>query len=202
MKNQMKNLTKTLLASAALSLAAGSAFAQTSTLTVTGNTKAATCALGAYLATAPTVVVTSFALPDISTAALGTTVGPINAANYTKEFLIKPTSSTCISSGTGGTFNASFSATNTDANVPTRAKNNGTATGITVDLVQTASASTGTGLSIPTAPTTGAIQHGLANQPIATGTGLAFTARYYKTLVAASSVGSVTTSFTVNNEYQ
>ena len=197
----MKNLTKTLLASAALSLAAGSAFAQ-STLSVTGATKAATCALGAYLATAPNTAVTTFALPDISTAALGTTVGPINAANYTKEFLIKPTLSTCISSGTGGTFNASFSATNTDANVPTRARNTGTATGITVDLVQTASASTGTGLSIPTTPTTGALQHGLANQPIATGTGLAFTARYYKTLATASSVGTVSTSFTVNNEYQ
>jgi hypothetical protein len=158
--------------------------------------------LGAYLASAPTVVVTSFALPDISTAGLGTTVGPIRAASYTRDFLIKPTSATCISPGTGGTFNASFYAAANDPNVTTRVRNSGTATGVTVDLVQTATAATGAGLEIPTAPTTGAIQHGLANQSIATGTGLAFTARYYKTLVAASSVGSVTTSFTVNNEYQ
>jgi len=196
----MKNFTKALAALAALSVVGTSAFAQ-SILKVEGNVKAATCALSAYLASASNAPVQSIPMPDITPGVLGLAVGPIKTTAYTTAFLIKPISATCLSSGPLGTFNVNFSTTAVDANVTTRAANTGTATGVTTDLIQTASIATGAGLTIPTAPTTGALQHAIANQAIATGTGLAFTARYYKTTAAASVAGTVTTTYTLNNEY-
>jgi hypothetical protein len=196
----MKNFTKALAALAALSVVGTSAFAQT-TLKVEGNVKAATCALSAYLASAPTVAVLSIPMPDITPGVLGLAVGAIKTTAYTTAFLVKPTSTTCLSSGPLGSFNVNFSTATLDANVNTRAANTGTATGVTTDLIQTASIGTGAGLTIPTTPTTGALQHALANQAIATGTGLAFTARYYKTTTAPAVAGTVTTTYTLNNEY-
>jgi len=194
MKNQIKNLSKTLIASAALTLAAGSAFAN---LDVQGSVLPSTCALGVFSTTAAATEAT-ITLPNITTAQLKNAVGGITTVGLNTAFYVKPTNRSCTSTGT--TFNVNFYATSVDTNVNTRVANSGTATGVTTDLIQTNLVSSGVGMTIGTAATTAATQHGVAAAIILSGS-LAFSVRYYKTTTATAGVGTVITSYILNNEY-
>jgi hypothetical protein len=204
----MKNFPKAFAALAALSFVGTSAFAQ---LTVNGLVNATSCALGvtASATGAPTTSAT-IRLTDILASnarlALNGAVGPIQDAPVNTSFFVRPTSTSCGSTGTTGTFNVYFSTGSYDTNVATKAANTsavGTrASNLVIDLVPTGGTTVAPLTSgMDMTQTTPATQHGLAAAPISTGATLNFNARYYKTTTAATSGSTVTAVYTLNGVY-
>jgi hypothetical protein len=202
----MKNFPKAFAALAALSFVGTSAFAQ---LTVNGTIAAASCALGVTTsATGTPTTSATLGLPNLATTTLTaqTAAGPILGAGVLTTFFVKPTSATCTSPGTAGTFNIYFSSANLDTIATTKAANVATlatrASNVVIDLVPytaTTTAPIGTGMDIT--KTTGLTQHGMPAQPLSTGS-FQFNARYYKTSAAATTGSGVSATYVLNNEYQ
>ena len=209
MKNQIKNLSKTLIASTVLTLAAGSAFAET--LGATGTvTAAATCTLRFFASAAPNTPVTSVTLPTGTTITdLGRTVGHPTSNNSGTEFSIKAQTSTGAACNTGTTpgvvvtqFNTTWAATGTPIVVPgfgSKAANTVTAgaANVTIDLIPSGTGAKTTGLDLAGADA--AAQHGLGAANLATGQ--TFTAKYIKTNTTIATAGTVTVSYTVTAGY-
>jgi hypothetical protein len=206
MKNQLKNLSKTLIASAALALVAGSAFAEA--YSITGTVVAATCTLK-FFANGSAVSGASFIMPSSpSTAELGTTVGFPTSSNTGWNIVIKAQTATngvCVSTGVGSTtFNTTWTATGTPFATTSGQKAGNTATAtpatnVTIDLLPVGSATRAlTGLDL--AGANSAAQHGLSNALLATGQ--TFTARYFKPNTTVATAGAVSVDYTVTAAYQ
>ncbi len=206
MKKQLKNLSKALVAVAALTLATGSAFAQ---LSVSGTTVASTCAIGfsSTVLGAATSTLTLTALPALSFTQANalTAAGPIVDSLHKATFFVKPTATTCISAGGAGTFNVRFSTTTPDTTDVTKAKNTATtlaANNIVIDLVPTvptAFATSLTGMDLTRA--SAASQHGMPSVAIATGS-FSVDARYWKTSAVTTTGTNVAGVFVATAEYQ
>jgi hypothetical protein len=199
MKNLLKHLA--LLAFGSLSLAGGSVFAET--LTVTGTVIPNTCVLKFYNSStaAAAASVSTIALPTISVNDLGAAAAGLAPTNNngTPVFIKALTSAgaactTGVTTGSVGTFNVLITGTR-DVTLATKVGNattaaNGGATGVTIDLVP----ATGTVAGLDITATTFAANHGQTN--VATNAALQFTAKYYKTGAAITS-GSLSVPFTV-----
>lgn len=201
MKNQMKNLSKTLLASAALTLAAGSAFAD---LTANGAMATATCALGFSATSAGNATANlTITVPTVSTAQVNAlaAAGPIKDTFHKTTFFVKPISTSCISSGGAGTFNVYFTSSSNTA----KAANTATTTpasNLTIDLVPTSPTSIATADSgMDLTKLTAATQHGMTNALISSGN-FSVDARYWKTSALTTTGSNVTSVFVANSEYQ
>jgi hypothetical protein len=204
----MKNFPKAFASLAALSFVGTSAFAQ---LTVNGAVSATSCALGVTTSTTGTPTVTTIIrLSDILASntrlAANGAVGPIQDALVNTSFFVRPTATTCGSTGTAGTFNVYFTPGSFDTAAPTKAANTAAAgtraSNLVIDLVPT----NGTTVAplangIDMTQTTAALQHGLAAANIQTGATLNFNARYYKTTTAATTGSGVTAVYTLNGVY-
>ena len=203
----MKNFPKAFAALAALSFVGTSAFAQ---LTVNGAVNATSCALGVTTsATGTPTVTTIIRLSDILTSnarlAVNGAVGPIQDTATNTSFFVRPTATTCGTTGTAGTFNVYFTPGSLDTNAPTKVANTATgtkATNLVIDLVPTSGTTVAPLTSgIDMTQTTAATQHGLAAATISTGATLNFNARYYKTTLAATTGSTVTGAYTLVGVY-
>ena len=206
MKNQLKNLSKTLIASAALALVAGSAFAEA--YSITGTVVAATCTLK-FFANGLGTSGTSFVMPSSpSTADLGTAVGFPTGTNAGWSIVIKAQTAAngvCVSTGVlGTTFNTTWTAAGTPFATTSGQKAGNTATvtpatNVTIDLLPVGSLTRAlTGLDL--AGATSAAQHGLSTALLATGQ--TFTAKYFKPNTTLATAGAVKVDYTVTAAYQ
>ena len=201
----MKNLTKTLLASAVLTLAAGSAFAQ---LTPSGTALAPTCTIGfSTTAAGAATAALPITLPPVPRGVVNalTAAGPIKAAAYKTTFFVKPIDTTCVG-GASGTFNVYFSASAADTNNVKKASNTTTsadkALNLVIDLIPTTATTKATAdLGMDMTLTTAADQHGMAAVNITNGA-LSVDARYWKTTTAVTAGTNVSGRFTATIEYQ
>ncbi|MEI7515971.1 MAG: hypothetical protein WCK81_11340 [Betaproteobacteria bacterium] len=205
MKNQLNNLSKALVAVAALTLGTGSAFAQ---LTVNGAIGAATCSLGVATTAAGTATTAStVVLPNVSLTAVNavTAAGALADTRSQTTFFIKPTVPTCVSTGASGNFNVYFSSTAKDTTATTKAANVATASAasnLVIDLVPTTATTVATATSgMDITKLTSGTQHGIPAQALLTGS-FSFNARYWKTSAAATTGTNVSALYTINGEYQ
>lgn len=210
MNNSLNNLSKTLLASAVLTLAAGSTFAES--LGATG-TVAAGVACSLKFITGANTYTNEITLPTgTTTSDLGLTVGYPTSNNNGTEFTIKAegqaNGSTCDNGGTAGVrvtqFNTTFASAGTlipltafGSKAPNTEAAANAATGVTIDLVPKTGTRTTTGLNL--AGVGSGNQHGQAAANLATGQ--VFTAKYIKTTTAAATAGKVTVAYTVTAAY-
>lgn len=209
MKNQIKNLSKTLIASAALTLAAGSAFAET--FQVNGTVTDNACVLK-FFPNGGTVSSVNIPIGNITVQDLGLTVGyPVNN-NTGVPITIKAQTAagTACSVNLSGVpitqFNTTWDVgTATKIVVPnfgTKAANaqssaNGPAANVTIDLLPSGTGAKATGLDL--AGTTAAAQHGLS--AVALATGQVFTAKFFKTNTTRATAGSVAVNYTATATY-
>jgi len=209
MKNQLINLSKALIATAAMTVTAGSAFAEN--LGVTGIVTNGVCNLRFY---ANNALTTTVVLPSISTVDMGTTVGyPAATVNPGVAITIKAETAggtACNLAVAGATtlvtqFNTKWQTNGGTEGVVTgygtKALNAATASGaaanVTIDLVPSGTNAFTTGLNL--SGTTAIAQHGLS--PVALATGQTFTAKYLKTNSNVATGGNVAVNYTVTAEY-
>ena len=208
MKNQLKNLSKVVIATAVLTGTIGSAFAEN--IGFTGIVTNGVCTLRFYNAG---VVTSSVGLPPISTTDMGTSIGyPAATVNPGVAINIKAETAggTVCNLATLGsgvlvtTFNTKWQTNGGTEGVVTgygtkalNAAASGAAANVTIDLVPSGTNAFTTGLNL--AGTTALTQHGLS--PAALATGQTFTAKYLKTNTTAATGGNVAVNYTVTAEY-
>lgn len=209
MKNQIKNLSKTLIASAALTLAVGSAFAET--VQVNGTVTDNACVLK-FFPNGGTVSSVNIPIGNITVQDLGLTVGyPVNN-NTGVPITIKAQTAagTACSVNLLGvpitqfntTWDVGTATTIVVPNFGTKAANaqssaNGPAANVTIDLLPSGTGAKVTGLDL--AGTTAAAQHGLS--AVALATGQVFTAKFFKTNTTRATAGSVAVNYTATATY-
>lgn len=211
MKNSINTLAKSLLLGALLAVAGGSAFAQSSTMGVTGSVQTTTCTL-VFSATPTGTSITSLALATIPTPGQFPTSGGLTTATTATadKFYVKAVNSSggaCAGTTSGGSsalnYNFTIASVNSvDANGKALPGAGTTAANVTIDLVP--SAGNLPGLNLLPANTTPALQHGIpATALSSSGTSTApfFTPRFYKTSSSAVTAGNVNVSYTFTAQY-
>ena len=208
MKNQLKNLSKTLIASAALTLAAGSAYAET--FQVNGTVTDIACVLK-FFPNGGTVSSVNIPIGNITVQDLGLSVGYPATNNPGVPITIKAETAagTACSVNNAGTtittFNTTWDTTGPKvdvANFGRKANNaqsqaNGPAANVTIDLLPSGTNAKTTGLDL--AGTTALLQHGLS--PVALATGQVFTAKFFKINTTRATAGSVAVNYTATATY-
>lgn len=210
MKNQIKNLSKTLIASAALTLAVGSAFAET--FQVNGTVTDNACVLK-FFPNGGTVSSVNIPIGNITVQDLGLTVGyPVNnnpgvpitikaqtvagtACSVNQQGVAITQFNTTWDVGTAGKIvvpNFGTKAFNAQASA------NGPALHVTIDLLPSGPGTPkATGLDL--AGTTPATQHGLS--AVALAAGQVFTAKFFKTNTTRATAGIVAVNYTATAIY-
>lgn len=217
MKNLLKHLP--LVALASLSLAGGSVFAQSTTLTLNGTFSPSTCVLKFYDSAAAAAALTNsltaaaLKLPDANLTDFTASSAPfIVTTNPSPTLYIKAltagNAASCDTVGTNKKFNVIISSTNLDVNgMPTNtiASASGGATGVSIAMVPVSNGDSATGAKAKVDLTntgTAANNHGLADVATATGT-YSFQAKWFKASAAgtAATSGQVSIGYTVQAVY-
>lgn len=205
----MKKLTKTFLASAALTLAAGSAFAES--FQVNGTVTDNACVLK-FFPNGGTVSSVNIPIGNITVQDLGLAVGYPTNNNTGVPITIKAQTAAgtvCSVNNQGVTitqFNTIWdvgtAAKLVIPNFGTKAANaqssaNGPAANVTIDLLPSGTNAKTTGLDL--AGANAAAQHGLSAAALATGQ--VFTAKFFKTNTTRATAGSVAVNYTATAIY-